>query len=56
MMMEKHSAPGQKSQTLSRSEYTLTKAAMASIEAQIARLPGLDKWFVDITPTACRDG
>jgi Rhodopirellula transposase DDE domain len=35
---------------------TLSKAAMASIEAQIARLPGLDKWFVDITPTACRDG
>jgi hypothetical protein len=34
----------------------LTKAAMAQIEAQIARLPGLDKWFVDITPTAYRDG
>jgi transposase len=34
----------------------LTKAAMAGIEAQVARLPGLDKWFVDITPTACRDG
>ena len=34
----------------------LTKAAMAGIEAQIARLPGLDKWFVDISPTVCRDG
>jgi len=34
----------------------LTKAAMAGIEAQIARLPGLDKWFVDITPAAHRDG
>lgn len=33
----------------------LTKTAMAEIEAQIVRLPGLDKWFVDITPSACRD-
>jgi hypothetical protein len=34
----------------------LTKAAMDVIEAQITRLPGLDKWFVDITPPECRDG
>jgi transposase len=34
----------------------LTKAAMAGIEAQVTRLPGLDKWFVDIIPTTCRDG
>ncbi len=27
---------------------TLTKAAMAAVEAQIDRLPGLSKWFVDI--------
>ncbi len=27
---------------------TLTKAAMAAVEAQVARLPGLEKWFVDI--------
>lgn len=33
----------------------LTKAAMAEIEAQIARRPGLDKWFVDIMPAANRD-
>jgi transposase len=33
----------------------LTKAAMAEIEAQIARQPGLDKWFVDILPNAGRD-
>ena len=29
----------------------LSQAAMGLIEAQITRLPGLDKWFVDITPT-----
>jgi transposase len=33
----------------------LTKAAMAEIEAQIVRRPGLDKWFIDILPTANRD-
>jgi len=33
----------------------LSQVAMAAIEAQIARLPGLDKWFVDITPTATWD-
>ena len=27
---------------------TLTKEAMATVEAQIDRLPSLDKWFVDI--------
>lgn len=33
----------------------LTKEAMAMIEAQITRLAGLDKWFVDITPSALWD-
>jgi len=28
----------------------LTKDAMKTVEAQIQRLPGLDKWFVDIVP------
>jgi Rhodopirellula transposase DDE domain len=27
---------------------TLTKEAMAPVEAQLDRLPGLDKWFVDL--------
>src|SRR5207247_1607244 len=30
----------------------LTKDAMAALEAQVTRLPGLEKWFVDIVPTA----
>jgi transposase len=30
---------------------TLTKEAMAAVEAQITRLPGLEKWFVDIVPS-----
>lgn len=34
---------------------SLTKAAMERIEAQIARLPQLEKWFVDITPAALWD-
>ena len=29
---------------------TLTKEAMAAVEAKIKRLPGLGKWFVDIIP------
>jgi len=29
----------------------LTKAAMQAIEAQITRLPGLERWFVDIRPS-----
>ncbi len=33
----------------------LSQEAMAAIEAQIARLPGLDKWFVDITPAGSWD-
>lgn len=33
----------------------LTQEAMAMIEAQITRLAGLDKWFVDITPSALWD-
>ena len=30
----------------------LTKDAMKMVETQIQRLPGLDKWFVDIVPTS----
>lgn len=29
----------------------LTKAAMATVETHLRRLPGLEKWFVDIVPT-----
>jgi uncharacterized protein YndB with AHSA1/START domain len=29
----------------------LTEAAMAEVEAQLRRLPGLEKYFVDIVPT-----
>jgi len=34
----------------------LSQAAMRLIEAQITRLPGLAKWFVDITPSDLWDG
>lgn len=30
---------------------TLTKEAMEAVETQITRLPGLEKWFVDIVPS-----
>jgi hypothetical protein len=30
----------------------LTKDAMEALESQITRLPGLEKWFVDIFPAA----
>ena len=30
----------------------LTKDAMEALEAQVTRLPGLEKWFVDILPIA----
>jgi len=33
----------------------LSQMAMAEIEAQIVRLPGLEKWFVDITPAGLWD-
>lgn len=36
--------------TLYSSGVKLSAKAMASIEAQIHRLPGLEKWFVDISP------
>jgi transposase len=42
--------------TIYHSGVRLSQAAMGLIEAQIARLPGLDKWFVDITPTGLWDG
>ena len=32
---------------------TLTKEAMAEVEAQLLRLPTLGKWFVDIPYTPC---
>jgi hypothetical protein len=30
----------------------LTKDAMQTVETQLQRLPGLEKWFVDIVPTS----
>jgi hypothetical protein len=33
----------------------LSQAAMDLIEAQITRLAGLEKWFVDITPSSLWD-
>jgi len=30
---------------------TLTTEAMEAVEAQIKRVPHLDKWFVDIVPS-----
>ena len=38
--------------TTSQTGVKLTKDAMKMVEAQIQRLPGLDKWFVDIVPTS----
>lgn len=34
----------------------LSKAAMATVEAQLSRLPGLEKWFVDIVPVPAEAG
>ena len=34
---------------------TCYRTAMDEIEAQIVRLPGLEKWFVDITPAGLWD-
>jgi hypothetical protein len=34
---------------------TLTREAMAGVEAHLTRLPHLEKWFVDITPVAAPD-
>ncbi len=36
--------------TLYATGIKLTKDAMQAVEAHIQRLPGLDKWFVDILP------
>ena len=33
----------------------LSQEAMCILETQVARLPGLDKWFVDITPAGLWD-
>jgi hypothetical protein len=43
--------------TVYQTGVTLTKAAMAAVEARIDRLPHLDKWFVDILfqPPALQD-
>jgi len=37
--------------TTSQTGVTLTKEAMEAVEARITRLPGLEKWFVDIVPS-----
>lgn len=34
----------------------LSQAAMAALETQVRRLPGLNKWFVEIRPDDLRDG
>ncbi|MDP9372366.1 MAG: transposase, partial [Chloroflexota bacterium] len=36
--------------TVYQTGVTLTKEAMALVEAHLTRLPRLEKWFVDITP------
>ena len=43
--------------TTYRTGVRLTKEAMKAVEAQLNRLPGLDKWFVEIVPAplACWD-
>jgi hypothetical protein len=33
----------------------LSKAAMQQIEAQIVRLPSLEKWFVEMMPAMLRE-
>ena len=33
----------------------LSKKDMDLLETQFVRFPGLDKWFIDITPAACRN-
>ena len=38
--------------TIYQTGVKLTKVAMERVEAQITRLPGLGKWFVDIVPTS----
>jgi transposase len=42
--------------TVYQTGVTLTKEAMGEVEAQFTRLPGLDKWFIDIAPAprGCR--
>ena len=42
--------------TIYRTGVKLSQKAMAVIEAQIARRPGLDKWCVDISPAGLWDG
>jgi len=34
----------------------LSQKAMAVLETKVRRLPGLDKWFVEIRPDMLRDG
>jgi DDE family transposase len=41
--------------TVYKTGVRLSRAAMDEIEAQIVRLPGLEKWFVEITPAMLRD-
>lgn len=41
--------------TLYKTGVRLSKNAMAALETQITRLPGLEKWFVDIVPSSFTD-
>jgi hypothetical protein len=41
--------------TIYQTGVRLSQDAMVVIEAQIQRLPGLEKWFVEITPSALWD-
>ncbi len=41
--------------TMYKTGVKLTKEAMAVLETQVARLPQLEKWFVDIVPPRSRD-
>lgn len=38
--------------TIYQTGVKLTKHAMAAVEAQVSRLPELERWFVDIVPPA----
>ena len=42
--------------TTYRTGVRLSQKAMAVLETKVRRLPGLDKWFVEIRPDTLRDG
>jgi hypothetical protein len=50
MTWEGKHAVVQRVTTVYETGVTLTKDAMQRVEAQIKRLPDLEKWFVDIVP------